>query len=239
MRNLTTATAAAPLLFMLACMSDTAPPPAPAETTREGLTIGHHDSERVEGMYVLGTSRVSFVAFMIQEQRADVLLTIGSKSVHVDIDYKSGFATHDANGGIFNSHDVALVETAAIALEDYMPTRQERTRVEDAVTQQLSLMAVAPSDVPLDKFDIAQDRAIVCIGCACSNQYIGSGYYRQAGQGWSCTGGSGNGCKGRCGAGCSSNLSGNYTQDCAKHDYGLGSWAAASDDYTFGGCWCN
>jgi hypothetical protein len=239
MRNLTTATAAAPLLFMLACMSDATPTPAPVETSPDGLTIARHDTERVEGTYVLGASRVSFVANMIQEERADVLLTIGSKSVHVDIDYKSGFATHDANGAIFTAHDVALLETAAIALEEYMPTRPARTRVEDAVTQQLSFMAIAPTFIPLDKFDIAQDRSIVCIRCACQNQYIGSGYYRQAGQGWGCTGGSGNGCKGHCGASCSSNLSGNYTQDCAKHDYGLGSWAAASDDYSFGGCWCN
>jgi hypothetical protein len=30
-----------------------------------------------------------------------------------------------------------------------------------------------------------------------------------------------------------------YTQDCAKHDYGLGTFEAASDDYAFAGNNCN
>ena len=77
------------------------------------------------------------------------------------------------------------------------------------------------------------------ISCSCGTQNIGSGYYRQAGRGCGCNGGSGNGCKGRCGQGCGITSSPGcvgstaYTQDCAKHDYGLGSFAAASDDYSF------
>ncbi len=239
MRSLTSVTAVTPLLFMVACFTEPTPAPAPVDPSREGLTITQHDTERVEGVFVLGTSRVTFVSTMVQDQRADVIIEIGSKRVHVDIDYMVGFAQHDAGGNTFTADEIALIETAAIAVDQYMPVGSGRTRAEDAVTQQLALMAIAPIDIALEKLDITQSRGWVCLAsCSCTNQYIGSGYYRQAGRGNSCTGGSGNGCKGRCGAGCSSDLSGNYTQDCAKHDYGLGSFASASDDYTFANCWC-
>ncbi len=237
MRNLSVTVA--PLLFLFACVAEPPPMPAPVDLGPQGLTIGQHDNDHVAGLFVQGTSRVTFASTMTQEQRADVIIMIGDKRIHVDIDYKLGHADHDAGGNTFSLEEISLVQTAAVALEEYMPTGQERTRAEDSVTQQLALMAIAPSDIAIDKFEITQDRSIVCLAsCSCQTQYIGSGYYRQAGRGNSCTGGSGNGCKGRCGAGCASDLSGNYTQDCAKHDYGLGSFAAASDDYAFANCWC-
>jgi len=90
----------------------------------------------------------------------------------------------------------------------------------------------------LSPYQYVSERGWVHISCTCGTQYIGSGYYRQAGRGCGCNGGN-TGCKGRCGQGCGITSTPQcvgttaYTQDCAKHDYGLGTFEAASDDYSF------
>jgi hypothetical protein len=115
----------------------------------------------------------------------------------------------------------------------------QRTRVEDVAMRQTSFMQIVPVGELLTGYEFVSERGWTHLSCTCGNQYIGSGYYRQAGRGCGCTGGSGGGCKGRCGQGCGITSTPPcvgttaYTQDCAKHDYGLGSFAAASDDYSF------
>jgi hypothetical protein len=77
------------------------------------------------------------------------------------------------------------------------------------------------------------------IGTGCGSKNLGNGQYRTCGKGCGCRGGTGNGCKGRCGQGCGGTSSprcrGNtaYTKDCGRHDWGIGSWGAASDDFSF------
>jgi hypothetical protein len=120
-----------------------------------------------------------------------------------------------------------------------VPPDTQRTRVEEAAMRQTSFMQIVPVGEVLTPYQYVSERGWTHISCGCGNQYIGSGYYRQAGMGCSCNGGSGNGCKGRCGQGCGITSTPAcvgttaYTQDCAKHDYGLGTFEAASDDYSF------
>jgi hypothetical protein len=105
-------------------------------------------------------------------------------------------------------------------------------------------MQIVPTGELLSPYQFVSARGWVHISCTCGSQNIG-GYYRQAGRGCGCTGGSGQGCKGRCGQGCGITSTPAcvgttaYTQDCAKHDYGLGSFSAASDDYSFAGNNCS
>jgi hypothetical protein len=204
----------------------------------EGISVVSEAPNAYAGIYTKDGATLSFSANEIAAGVLNVRFDVAGKVLTYDIDYNRGVADFNAGDAALEPADTAHITELAKILDSTMPERTSRTRVQDALVRQSALLAVAPRQLNLPAFQFVNDHSIICIRCACQNQYIGSGYYRQAGQGWGCTGGSGNGCKGHCGAGCASDLSGNYTQDCAKHDYGLGSFAAASDDYTFGGCWC-
>jgi hypothetical protein len=232
MRNLS----AILMLLVAGCAGEIA---APAGPVSEGLEILSQSPNALEGVYLKEGTRISFAAYEPLAGVAHVRFDVGGKVLTYDLDYNHGVADFNAHDAALTPTDLLRLNTLAEILQETMPAREQRTRVEDAIVRQSALLAVAPHDEALPAFQFVNDQSITCISCSCYVQYIGNGYYRQAGQGWGCTGGSGNGCKGHCGAGCSSNLSGNYTRDCARHDYGLASWFTASDDYSMGGCWCN
>ena len=221
------------VMCSLTACTTTAEAPVRYETSG-GLVLHQHDQDRIDGTF----GKLTFSAMQIAEHRVQVALRLDSRRVDVDINYALGSATHDAHGAMFSATELVAVDAAAIALDKVLPPDVERSEIERAAAQHLALLAKAPADVSLERFEIRNERSVTCLSCTCQTQYIGNGYYREAGQGQDCDGGYGNGCKGHCGAGCKADNSGNYTRDCARHDYGLASWWDASDDYTFGGCWC-
>jgi hypothetical protein len=221
------------VVFVVGCSA--APLPV---ATQEGLRITTQDPSSLAGE--LG--RIRFHAARSEAQRIDIRFELGDKVTTLHLDDARGEGDFDAGGEHLTPDDVAGLDQLGAALNDVLPSDPAlRTRVEDAVVRATSHLSMAPVDTPLPPFHFVAEQGWVHLSCSCSRQYIGSGYYRTAGKGGGCTGGSGSGCKGRCGKGCGpDNLkwpwswgSGVYTRDCAKHDYGLGSWQSAFDDYSF------
>jgi len=178
----------------------------------------------------------------------DVTFDFGTTKIVYKLDYNRGIGDFIPSGQPLDAAHTRLIEGMFAQLSEHtsMADENTRTQAETALFRQANLMTIVPVGEDLQAYTFKSENGWTAIGCGCGSQNIG-GYTRTAGVGCGCTGGSGNGCKGRCGQGCGTNSTppcwGNtsYTQDCAKHDYGLGSWWAASDDYSFGpnNCSCS
>lgn len=211
-----------------------------SEVSAAALTFTEHAPTYVEGAFRTAAGDVSFGADEHAEGAVSVWFVVQGKTLAFDIDYSRGHAMFTGATGILTEGDVAALHEVAVALDAALPTRpDDRSKAEHALVTQSAFLARAPANETLAPFEITADRSVVCLACACQWQHIGRGIWRWAGQGWDCNGGFGNGCKGHCGVGCHDNMQGNYTQDCALHDYEIAWWWEASDDYAFGGCWCN
>jgi hypothetical protein len=173
-----------------------------------------------------------------------VTYDFGDPVIGFHIDYNQGVGKFMPSGSALDAAQGQLVAPLFEGISNAVAAQDARTRVEDTAVRQTSFMQIVPMGELLSPYQFVSARGWVHISCTCGNQNIG-GYYRQAGRGCGCTGGSGNGCKGRCGQGCGITSTPAcvgttaYTQDCAKHDYGLGSFSAASDDYSFAGNNCS
>lgn len=225
-------------LFAAACVETQTPQP---ETTPLGLDLSVVDKHEISGTFATPATTISFHAAEVQNNVITVQFRLGDRSLDFELDFDDGFATFNAQLAKFNEADIATLGLLAAELETAFPgDHTTRTAAAQSLVQQAAFMAIAPANVSLRSIERLVTKSITCLAsCSCSNQYIGNGYWRQAGKSSSCTGGSGNGCKGRCGVGCGSNGSGYYTHDCARHDYGLASWTAAFDDYSWGwNCSC-
>jgi hypothetical protein len=212
--------------------------PAAREDAAEGFALVQHDETTLEATYRAGGASVRALVVETQAQVVEVTYDFGDPVIGFHIDYNQGVGRFNPSGAPLDAAQAALVAPLLEGLTKAVPDEQ-RTRVEEAAMRQTSFLQIVPVGEPLTAYEYVSERGWTHISCTCGNQYIGSGYYRQAGRGCGCNGGSGNGCKGRCGQGCGINSTPKcvgttaYTQDCAKHDYGLGSFSAASDDYSF------
>jgi len=213
---------------------------APEESAPQGLDLARLSGDDIAGTFATADRVVSFRSTETQEGFVSVSFQIDDRSLVFDLDYGAGSGDFQADLASLDDADLHAMIGLARELELAFPgDHTTRTLAAQALAQQAGFVSMAPVDEPLVSFEILAERSITCISCACQTQYIGNGYYRQAGKGSWCTGGSGNGCKGRCGSGCGTNGGGYYTRDCALHDYGLGSWTAAADDWSFGwNCSC-
>ena len=228
------------MVLAVGCSNEQASPVQEAE----GFALLQHDETTLEATYRSGGATVRALFVETSQNVVDVTYDFGDPVIGFHLDYNQGVGDFMPSGNALDAAQSQLVTSLLEGLTDAVP-ETERTRVEEAAIRQTSFMQIVPVGELLTGHEFVSERGWVHISCTCGNQYIGSGYYRQAGRGCGCTGGSGQGCKGRCGQGCGGTSTPRcvgttaYTQDCAKHDYGLGSFSAASDDYSFAGNNCS
>jgi hypothetical protein len=205
----------------------------------EGFTVLRHDTSMFEASYQSGGASVRAMLVESAPNVVEVTYDFGDPVIAFRIDYNQGEGQFMPNGTPLDAAQARLITPLLEGISQAVPEEDSgRSRVENAAVRQTSFMQIVPVGEPLSAYRFVSEFGWKHISCSCGQQNIG-GYTRQAGRGCSCNGGSGNGCKGRCGQGCGINSTPKcvgttaYTQDCAKHDYGLGSFAAASDDYSF------
>ncbi len=212
---------------------------------KEGFTLLRHDATTLEASYTAGGATVRALAVEHAPNQVEVTYDFGDPVIAFQLDYNQGVGQFMPSGSPLDAAQSALLTPLLDELSQRVQPEEQRSRVENAVMRQTSFMQIVPVGELLSPYQYVSERGWVHISCSCGNKYIGSGYYRTAGMGCGCNGGSGNGCKGRCGQGCGVTStpkcvgSTAYTQDCAKHDYGLGTFEAASDDYSFAGNNCS
>jgi len=204
------------------------------EQVVDQLVVNQHDDTTFDATLTAGGSTVQVLAVETEPQVVDITFDFGAAVIAFRLDYAQGVGDFMPAGAPLDTSSARLLDTLLARLADAIPAEEaERTVVEEAVIRQTSLMQIVPTGEQLTSYTFVSERGWTHISCSCYNQYIGSGYYRTCGRGCSC--GGGNGCKGRCGSGCDPWYSGSspYTRDCAKHDWGVGSWTSASDDFSF------
>jgi hypothetical protein len=212
--------------------------PAERVEEAEGFALLQHDATTLEATYRSGGASVRATVVESAPNIVEVTYDFGDPVIGFHIDYNQGVGNFTPSGSPLDAAQAQLLAPLIEGISKVVPPDAQRTRIEEAVMRQTSFMQIVPVGEVLTPYQYVAERGWVHISCTCGNQYIGSGYYRQAGMGCGCNGGD-NGCKGRCGQGCGITSTPAcvgttaYTQDCAKHDYGLGSFSAASDDYSF------
>ncbi|WP_164000599.1 hypothetical protein [Pyxidicoccus caerfyrddinensis] len=215
--------------------------PQPQAEETQGFTLLQRDETTLEATYSAGGASVRMLVVETESKVVEVTYDFGEPVIGFHIDFNQGTGSFIPSGGALDAAQSELMGPLLEGVTKLVAETDEaqRTRVEDVAMRQTSFMQIVPVGELLTGYEFVSERGWTHLSCTCGNQYIGSGYYRQAGRGCGCTGGSGGGCKGRCGQGCGITSTPPcvgttaYTQDCAKHDYGLGSFAAASDDYSF------
>jgi len=212
--------------------------PAEVVEEAEGFSLLQHDETTLEATYSAGGASVRMLAVETASNVVEVTYDFGDPVIGFHIDYNQGVGKFMPSGSALDAAQGQLINHLLEGISNAVPPQEQRTRTDEAAVRQTSFMQIVPVGELLSPYEYVSERGWVHISCSCGTQYIGSGYYRQAGMGCWCTGGD-NGCKGRCGQGCGITSTPQcvgttaYTQDCALHDYGLGSFAAASDDYSF------
>jgi hypothetical protein len=225
------------LVLLASCATDGGQPPTDG-TDRFELT--QHEPTALAATMTSAGSSVTLRVVEATPGVVDATFDFGDPVIAFVVDFNRGSGDFLPTGGAIDDSQMQLVDKLLAALEAEISNGDDRTRVEQVAISQSSFMQIVPTGQVLTAFNFTKAQAGTAISCSCFNQWVGGSDYRVAGKGCGCTGGSGNGCKGRCGQGCGITSSpgcwGNtsYTVDCARHDYGIGSWWSASDDYTFG-----
>ncbi|HEX5059657.1 MAG TPA: hypothetical protein VFV99_09875, partial [Kofleriaceae bacterium] len=209
-------------------------------TESDGFVIEQHDAHVFNATVTSAGSSLRVMVNETQTDIVDVTFDFGDPVIGFHLDYTKGLGEFQPNGAPLDAAQSRLLAQLYDQLTK-MPEMlaNKQTRVDEVAFRMANFMQIVPTGEALASHNIVAQQGWVHISCTCGNQYIGSGYYRIAGRhdtgiGGSCSGGSGNGCKGRCGASCYPCAGTTaYTQDCAKHDWGVGSFAAASDDFSF------
>jgi hypothetical protein len=212
----------------------------PEDGDEDGFTLIAHDATHLEAVYRSGGASVHATLVERAAKLIEVTYDFGDPVIGFSLDHNQGVGQFMPIGNPLDAAQARLITPLLAELSNLVPPLDsDRTMVEDAAIRQTSFMEIVPVGEILVPYQFVSERGWVHISCTCGSQFIGSGFTRIAGKGCGCTGGSGNGCKGRCGQGCGGTSTPPcvgttaYTQDCALHDYGLGSFAAASDDFAF------
>jgi hypothetical protein len=227
-----------PLALVLAASCNSATSGVP-DGTAPGFVVAAHEEHLIDATLTAGAGSVRLLAVEVEPKVFDVTVDFGDPVMAYRIDWSRGTGDFMPTGPLDTSHKQLLDQLVAELNEILPQDPADRWKIDDVVMRQTTLLQIAPVGEVLEPTTFRAQQGWVHISCSCFNQYVGAGYYRTAGRGCGCTGGSGNGCKGRCGQGCGVTStprcvgSTAYTQDCARHDYGLASFATASDDYSF------
>lgn len=230
------ATLAIALAFVGCTTSDGTTP----ESGTDGFTLLQHDETTIDAVYTSAGASLHFLATETEPKVIDLTFDYGDTIVAFRIDHNQGVGDFMPTGQPLDAAQRRVAELMASAIAGAIdPNAETRSTLEDTAYRQANFVLEIPTGEALVAGQFQSARGWTHISASCKRQYIGSGYYRTCGKGCGCTGGSGNGCKGRCGQGCGGTSSPRcvgstvYTRDCAKHDWGKGSWWSASDDYAF------
>jgi hypothetical protein len=215
-------------------------------TKSDSFTLVQHDDNTLEASLVEGDASLRVLIVEPESGKAEATFDFGDPVVTLAVDYNRGV-------GEFIPSDNALLDAAQSRLVDmYLEgiskrielNPDEQSRVESAAIRCGSLMQIVPSGETLAKYQFKSARGWKHLPCTCGWRNIGGSHTYLCGRGCSCTTGS-TGCRGRCGQGCGGTSTPPcvgttvYTVDCARHDYGIGSFAAAADDYLLASNNCN
>lgn len=205
----------------------------------DGFVIEQHTAHVFDATVTSAGSSLHVTINETQKDVLDVTFDFGDPVIGFHLDYTKGLGEFQPSGTPLDAAQSRLVAQLYEQLT-FMPemVSNQQARVDEVAFRMANFMQIVPTGESLVNHNIVAQQGWTHISCTCGNQNIG-GYVRVCGRhdtgiGGNCSGGSGNGCKGRCGTGCSPCVgTAAYTVDCAKHDWGLGSFSAASDDFTF------
>lgn len=201
-----------------------------------------HSATTIEATMMGGGDRVHLFATEVEAGVVDITWDFGTTQVALHVDKNRGEGQIIPNGDPLDQAQLRLVAMLVTNLQGMVGGDEpERTTVENLVIRAGNLMMIVPTGEELAPYEFAHETGGLntTISPTCQYQHIGNGYYRTAGKGCSCKTSPANGCAGRCGQGCGGTSfppcvgSTLYSKDCALHDYQLGSFANASDDYLF------
>ncbi len=225
--------------LVLATSCNSASEPTPPDETARGFTVAVQDEQLIDVTLVASAGSVRMLAVETEPKVFDLTFDFGDPVMAYRVDWARGEGDFMPTGPLDVVHkqliDQLVTELSTVLEQD----PEKRWKIEDVIMRQATLLQIAPVGELLEPMSFNSVQGWTHISCSCGNQYIGSGYYRTAGKGCGCKQSPSNGCAGRCGQGCGITSSPPcvgttaYTRDCALHDHGLGSWAAASDDYSF------
>jgi hypothetical protein len=185
----------------------------------------------LEGSYGDAQATVSFRAIEVAPRRVEVTLRIDDTEVTTRVDHATGEVVLQGQDAQLTEHQIAVMGPLSQVLGARLPGEDERSLVEDALVRNVLFIGVAPAATSLGEIKAVSENGWSYLPCARRRSYLAPNTWRTTGRGGAC--------EGRCGIGCGPDNrsgpwgTGKYTYDCARHDYGLGSWNAAFDDYTF------
>jgi hypothetical protein len=223
--------------FLIAC----AGAPIDPATGDAALVITSQTPTLIEGTFADAIAPMSFQSIERAPRNVDVAIRVGETELAIRIDSALGEVTFDANSGQLSPAQIGALERLMAAFVGAFGSEAiAPTNAEVGLRRALNYVSAAPPSTILPTFTAVSETGWVHLPCSCSWNYIGNGWSAQTGRGESCGSSGAPHCPGRCGVGCGpDNLkwpwswgSGVYTRDCALHDYGLGSWENALDDYT-------
>ncbi|WP_394821896.1 hypothetical protein [Pendulispora albinea] len=236
LRNFVLSFGASAVVFLGACSSGSAD--SEPATKAAGLTLKTMTPTVVEGTFDDGAASLGFKSVEHHPRQVDVTVVAGQTELTMHLDYNRGEGEFDAKSGQLDQAQVGAMLRLMTALAGAVPS--EDTTATMALGRTLNFFSVARPNEALPTFKFVAESGWVHLQCQCGYQDA-EGYKNWMGVGESCGTSASPHCPGRCGVGCGpDNLGpfnrwggGKYTADCAKHDYGVGSWGAAADDYTF------
>jgi hypothetical protein len=204
----------------------------------DGFEIRTHDATTFDATVTSGGASLHVLIQEVQKDVVDVTFDFGDPVIGFHIDYRMGAGEFQPDGAPLDAAQSRLIDQLLAHLET-MPSMlgAHKPRVDEVAYRMTSFMQIVPNGESLVTHSFVAQQGWTHLSCSCGSQYLGSGDYRICGRknsSTSCSGGSGNGCKGRCGTGCSPCVgTAAYTRDCGRHDWGIGSFTAASDDFMF------
>jgi hypothetical protein len=208
--------------------------------TEDGFQLLENSDDTLEAVVSEAGAELHVLIAQTSDQVVDVTYDFGDTVVAFSVNHSDGVGEFMPSGEALDAADSRLIDLAIAGVAAVIPEDTDsRTLVQETAYRVGQLVQIVPVGEQLAEGTFKSERGWTHISPSCGNQYIGSGYYRVCGKGCGCGNYPANGCAGRCGQGCGGTSSPPctgwtvYTRDCAKHDYGLGSWWAASDDYSF------
>lgn len=206
----------------------------------DGFVIQQHDAHVFDATVTSAGTSLRVTVNEVQKDIVDVTFDFGDPVIGFHLDYSRGLGEFQPNGSPLDAAQSRLVAQLYEQLTK-MPEMlaNGQTRVDEVTFRMANYMQIVPTGESLVNHNIVAQQGWSHISCTCNWQWIGAS--RICGRhntgidpNGSCSGGSGNGCKGRCGTSCGPCVGTTaYTYDCARHDWGIGSFSAASDDFTF------
>jgi hypothetical protein len=193
-----------------------------------GFEVKEHTERVLEVAYDDGVVQLR----LRSEEQAGVGVVevhLGDLVLGVDLDHDRGTATTWGPREAIGQEMLDALAVVETALNTLWPETVAPTRTEQALLGAIAMISEMAPGVPWTPISVVNDRGWVNIsnGDYCRSLWNSNGSYWD----WRHTGKRSYNCKGACGAGC--NYLRAWTMDCAEHDYGIGPFGDAVDDFSF------